>query len=234
MKKKIIISTCLFTFILSGCNVPDLASTGQEVADTVDIEAQSEAVEPSTAVPDTPSPTEAPATQIPITPNVPDDWVRITSPELHINLYRPVGWEITYSDERHKLDVIEGDGPGWLEISLINEDTADLYNLLYNPGDPAEGLMVALLDAAQEDGNFGPSREVMTFEGYSVFLSNGALELIGDNLMIGVVDFESFALLVTGHVVEEDIDIPDVTVEVDRLMPIYEDIILNIGLLDLP
>ena len=53
-------------------------------------------------------------------------------------------------------------------------------------------------------------------------------EIYDEQVLIGVIGFEEYAIIATGHVQAMDTDTYDEDIE--RLMPVYEKIITGIGL----
>ncbi|HEC21444.1 MAG TPA: hypothetical protein ENI95_00845 [Chloroflexi bacterium] len=204
--------------LAQACNLPG-ASGAPSPASGEEAESPSgqatPAPDPGDEADSLPAPTASP------TPDLPPGWVAYNSPALGVRLALPPEWEPLLVNEG-KLDLREREGDGWIEINVLDETSADEWNLEYVPGTGGDELLGRLLEAAREDGEYEPPRSLETRGGQTAWLAQGINAIYDEPLLIAVIGLPDRALLIIGHGGEDPDDWES------RLAPLYETLVASL------
>jgi hypothetical protein len=154
-------------------------------------------------------------------PEITIGWPEYTSPELGLTFLIPEGWQAAIGG-LGVLDLRETDGEGWIQVRVLDADSAGEFGFAYEPGADAAAVLDALLAGLREDGDFSAPRTVDTKAGEAALIVEGRYYVLDERLLVGVMAFGDRAVVFTGHGPEG----PDASDgEWGRLAPIYEAII---------
>lgn len=156
-------------------------------------------------------------------PDPPPEWQEYSDANTGLSFYYPPDWEVIPYDE-HKIDVREGQGDGWIEISTVDATNAELWNVTPEMLKQPHTMIDALLGAAQEDGEFAPAQSIPSRIGGEVWSSQGAYEVLNDKLWIGVTALSDRAVVALGHGTDESEGWDS------AMIPTYQNIIWSIRL----
>lgn len=213
-----LISALLFAvFVLAACGV-----SSTDVDEPVQTEEPTSTLTETPAPPtETATPTATPTITPSPTPDIPGGWVTYDS-ELGFFFYYPQSWEVTYSGtESLQLWEFES-GQGWVEFSLLDEQTAPRWGFEYVPGMSSEELGLILQMALHQDGDFAPFAPVDTRTGMVAYSSTGEYTVYDELLFVGVIGLEDGAIIMTGH---SSPDAEDLEADWERLVDIYSQIL---------
>jgi hypothetical protein len=173
-----------------------------------------------TPVPVTPQPTLTPTPMLSPTPDLPGGWETYRSDGLAISLYHPLKWEAAPYDD-HKLDLLETQGQGWIEIDALDTTTMDRWGLQYTPGMSAKSVLDALAQAARENGVFEAEHQIENRSGLEAWAVEGHYDALNDFVLIAAVALSDRGIIVVGHGGADE-------AEWERLRPIYQQVVWSI------
>lgn len=169
---------------------------------------------------DTPQPTLTSTPVYSPTPDLPAGWVTHRSEALAISLYHPSGWELTLYDEP-RIDLLESQGQGWIEVSLLDQTTMDRWGLDYTPEVDAKDILGDLARAAGENGTFEDPRQIENRSGLDAWAVQGYYDILDDYVIIAAVGLGNRGIILVGHGGSDE-------AEWKRLRPIYEQMVWSI------
>ncbi|MGF1507169.1 MAG: hypothetical protein ACFB51_18875 [Anaerolineae bacterium] len=207
--------------ILVGCNLPVAP-----VEEPTPQEPVAEAPEPAAVTP-AGSPTaaataqsEPDATDAPVAA-IPEGWNALDVPQLSISLAHPPGWEPQIVGERGKLDLFETEGVGWLEVVVVDEETAPLYGIA-DPGAAPRDMLASIVEPASQDGEYGDPQSVSGRE--DAYTVRGIDDIFSEQRLFGVAAVGDRRVIAIGHIpLETD------QAEVDRLFGLFEMILKTVS-----
>ena len=206
------------TFSITACNVPrPNPNANQTPAVTVLPSGSGSGSDPTLAATATPDFTPTPL------PDPPAGWQEYSDSNTGLSFYYPPGWEVIPYDE-HKIDVRAGQGDGWIEISTVDANNADTWNVTPETLSQPQMMIEALLTAAKEDGEFQPAQSIPSRIGGEVWTSQGVYEVLQDKLWIGVTALTDRAVIGLGHGIEKSEGWDS------EMIPAYQNIIWSVRL----
>lgn len=160
-------------------------------------------------------------------PDPPQGWLEYQSQEAQIRFFYPPDWEVALVPNNFPLlDVRAQQGEGWLEINLIDANSADLFSLSPEMlGDP-QALAEAFRSAAETDGEFSAAHLMETRTGVAAWNYAGTNEIYEDRLWVGVMSLTPNAVIALGHAKKDTADWDS------RLVPLYQQIVWSIQILE--
>jgi len=174
----------------------------------------------ATLRPNTPQPTATFTPAYSPTPDLPVGWVTYRSEAMAISLYHPIGWESTLYDEP-RIDLLESQGQGWIEIAVLDQTTMDRWGLDYTSGMEVEDVLGDLASAAGENGTFEDPRQIENRSALGAWAVQGHYDILDDYVLISVVGMDEQGIILVGHG-------GSVQAEWERLRPIYEQVVWSI------
>jgi hypothetical protein len=199
--RKISLTVALISLALLACNMSPSTPT-------------------ATLQPETPQPTATFTPAYTPTPDLPVGWVTYHSEALAISLYHPAGWELTLYDEP-RIDLLESQGQGWIEITVLDQTTMDRWGLDYMPGMDAEDIVGSLASAVAEDGTFEDPQQIENRSALSACVVQGHYDILDDYVLIAAVGMDAQGIILVGHGGSEQ-------GEWERLRPIYEQMVWSV------